>query len=128
MKVFSVYLNKKNQIENAEFIENAFSFKAFIFKSLWCFFNKLWSVGFILLAVESYIAFNINTGVMNVWVGSIISMVLMIYLGFTASQWKEIALKKRGYSFKENIVANNYLEAQLKFFNNIEVKKAVAVS
>lgn len=132
MKTFSVYINinqqinKPNKIEQLEFVENSFYFKAFFFQYLWCFFNKLWLAGLILLTVMSLNSFAVASGFISPVISVGIAFIINLYMGFIAPQLKEFSLMRKGYSFKENIIANNYIEAQLRFYNNLEIKREMS--
>lgn len=117
MKIFSVYLDKKNTLEKAVFVKNGFSLKAFIFSYLWFLFNRMWFIAialFLLNAILFACIFNAHIDFVCYYV---INLAITLYVGSSAMNLKEMSLISRGYKLKESIVAKDEAEAQLKFFN-----------
>ena len=128
-KIYNVYLNPadNNPLESAIFIEDGFSFMAFLFNGLWAIYYRVWGLLAACLIIGTIIELvALRTGMGSEAMG-ILSVLFYIWVGFEACDWYGAALEKRGYVFYEIISATYSLEAKLRFFDKYLNSKNKAV-
>lgn len=117
MKHFSVYLPQDNKLEQAIFITEEFSFKAFLFSLIWALYNKLYCVSFVILSLVMLVSVLLyNECVLSAVVVKI-SCCIPLFCGVNASMWLQNSLLKKNFDFVGIVIAKNITEAQMKFFS-----------
>ncbi|MGN7618729.1 MAG: Erum7620/ECH_0207 family putative T1SS effector [Ehrlichia sp.] len=118
MRPFIIYKHpkKNNSLDNMAFVQDKFSFMAFIFTVFFTLYNKLWALSFI------SIAFFCTTYTMHFKLGFIdsltyllVNLLYMCYMALSYSDWYQAKLKKKGYKMYDIIFAENLICAKLKF-------------
>ena len=121
MKYFSVYVPQEEDSEKVVFIQDGFSLKALILNIVWTLYNKLYFVSsVIILLVFSTEALS-NIGYISEHLAHVIKFGIPLFCGFNANNWLEKSLLKKNFEFVGTILANNPLEAQIKFFSEYDV-------
>lgn len=117
MKNFSIYKKSSNLIE---VVKRGWSFPAFFFGIIWCFYKKLYSIGimiFIFSILINYLYINHNQF-------HIISYILNVctagFLGTSGNKLIEYQLENNGYILKEIITAKDKFNAINLFLNKAE--------
>jgi hypothetical protein len=120
-KIFSVYVKKdsKNPLDTAVFVKQGFSFWAFFFAPIWALYNRLW-FAFLLLVVFS-VLLAINKGPEF----TIASLILNIWFGFEANNFKTRKLERRGYIVFDVVTGIDKLAAQTRFYDKYLLNKPV---
>lgn len=121
MKYFFVYLPEDNNLEKTIFLQDGFSFKAFIFTIFWTLYNKLYFISLLLLT--SLVA--IDLLIVNFYVdGSIAALmntlIVPLICGLNGKQWLCQSLLRRKFTLTGVVIANNITDAQMKFFSEHE--------
>lgn len=120
MKIFTVYVKSNSDIlESAKYIQEGFSFKAFLFNLFWLLYHKLW-----LPAGATFLTFIIvwQLGGLALITGTqkfLITLAIFTYLGFTGRDFLRIDLEKKGYHLEDLIVASDIDDAEHKFISSV---------
>ena len=112
MKNFNIYTNPSG---NLQVVKQGWSFPAFSFGILWCFFKRLYYVG-VILFISSFI-FNIifpSDTKVNI-TAYILSICISGWLGSSGNKLIENNLLKNGYKFKKTVSALNPKSAINKY-------------
>lgn len=109
MKQFKIYANPQGAYDA---VKLGWSWTAFFFGFIWAFVNKMWALGFGVLAVFFVLEFIGDAAgedleeVIEV-LTSIGWLVLVITFGVNGNRWRETNLTLRGYDFKDTVTAAN---------------------
>ena len=118
MKRFAVYLTPDENLEKTVFIQEGFSFKAFIFTLFWIMYNKLYFVSFLLLALITIIQVLLYNGYISNSSVSVINLIgIQLFCGYNAIDWVQHSLLKKKFKLASIVFAKNLNEAQIKFFS-----------
>lgn len=118
MKIYSVYINKKQADPDPIFIEEGFSFLALIFQSLWFFYHKIWIPSFSLIIINFLLFFCFDKGLITSFVYYGLDISFAIFVALFANDWYALSLKSKNYEFTDVIVASNIENAKLRFYKN----------
>lgn len=112
-KLYSVYVNKGayNPLETAVFIKQGFNFWAFLFTSVWAIYNRLWLIFSLLTIIQIMLAVNDSIQFM------LISLLVNIWFGFEANNFKSAKLEKKGYILFDVVTGIDELSASQRFFD-----------
>ena len=99
-----------------EFIEERFSFYAFIFQGFWFFYHKLWLHGITILTIEGALSAALNCGLINNIAFFSIELPFMLLVALQANSWYIENMVKNKHLFIDIIIAKNLDEAKLKFY------------
>lgn len=119
-KIYNVYLKPKakNPLETSIFIEEGFSFMAFIFNAFWALYYRVWSLFiFSIVVMILFELLGIKLGLSNEAV-NILNIGLYAWIGFEANNWRGASLEKRGYILYDVVSATNSLGAKQRFFDS----------
>lgn len=122
MALYAIHLrdNAPQSIAGAEFVCQAFSWKAFFFGPFWLLSNglwaglALWTAAYLLLA-EAAITF------ISSWASASIALVLQVLLGLEASRLREAKLAAKGYRLVEIVAARASDEAEIAFYRHFDL-------
>ena len=125
MRFFNVFTLQQQDSLKIKLIEQGFSFKLLLFRSLWFLFNKMWFIGFLSLVVEVIL---INLFIQEKICGNLF---LVCYLTFITlltligQNLFESYLYAKKHKLEMVIVAQDQDEAQLKYFQIKDSKNYV---
>jgi hypothetical protein len=119
MAVFTVY-SKAGSHEDAIFVEDGFSWGAFLFTGLWALWNRMWIVAAVVIA--ALIALSTGTTAIGLSEGfaGLLNLALSLLFGLEAQDLKRWSLERRGYRQVGLISAADISEAELRFFGSVE--------
>ncbi|AHX03343.1 hypothetical protein ECHHL_0172 [Ehrlichia chaffeensis str. Heartland] len=118
MQSFIIYKHPKkiNTSDGIVFVQDEFSFMAFIFSILFTFYNKLWLLSFISIVILSGIYIMYNTlNLINLPIYLSVNLLYSLYIASSYPDWYQAKLKKMGYKIHDVIFAENLISAKLKF-------------
>lgn len=115
MKNFNIYTNPSGIIQ---VVKQGWSFPVFGFGILWCFFKRLYNIGFILFISSFFfsIIFRSDTNI-NI-TAYIFTICISGWLGSSGNKLIENNLLKNGYKFKKTIKALNPKSAINLYLND----------
>ncbi len=123
MKIYTVYLKEgSDPLEDAEYLSEGFSWKAFILNFFWLVYHKLWVQGaaiFILFIVVGELA---GAGVVGEGAGFVLNIGICMYVGFAGKDFLRKRLESEGYDFTDVVLAKSIDEAEYKFIDSL-IKK-----
>ncbi|GFZ78740.1 hypothetical protein RLOatenuis_0840 [Rickettsiales bacterium] len=114
LKTYAVYLKSRAEPENAIFIKEGFRWLAFIFNVFWLLYNKIWSAGFLMLAIiigSSFLEEYVSDLSSWVW------LILAFYVGFCGADMLQSQLKKRKFEFITTVQAQSTDDASKRFYD-----------
>ncbi|WP_081712327.1 Erum7620/ECH_0207 family putative T1SS effector [Ehrlichia muris] len=118
MQPFIIYKHQKkiNTLDSIVFVQDRFSFMAFIFSVFFTLYNKLWLLSFISVSVftGTYLMYHILNFISFPTYLSI-NMLYMFYMALSYPDWYQAKLKNMGYRIHDIIFAESLLSAKLKF-------------
>jgi hypothetical protein len=117
--IYTVHVNPAlhESYESAKFVEEGFSWKAFIFGMFWLLYQRLWwQSGFVILL--NIILWHLVESKAFTHIGySILSLGIHLVIGFHATDWLRERLKRKGYITADIVSGNSLLGAELRFFD-----------
>ena len=125
MKIYSILIDKEklqasNKLDLAPvFIEESFSFSAFIFQSLWLFYNRVWIFGIGLIILDYALMSLFENEIMNSFVFYGIKMAITVFVALFSKGWYVWSLQRKNYQVVDIIAAKDLDEAKLRFYQNI---------
>lgn len=118
-KIYSVYTkpDENDAYGKTVFVKEGFNIFAFIFGGLWALFNRLWLIAILLIFISASLEMSGKVQL------SIISMLLSLWFGFEAHNFKASKLVRKNFQLADIVIAKNLLEAQQKYFQkNYSIK------
>jgi hypothetical protein len=124
MPLYSVHLRGSGfeSFADAEFVRQAFCWKAFFFGPLWLARHRLW-VGLLLWAAAYLVLIAALPTVLSASSVFLIALSLQIYLGLEANRLQEAKLARQGYRLAEIIAAPAREIAESAFYRQIEAQE-----
>jgi Protein of unknown function (DUF2628) len=121
MALYSVHIlgEGPQSVAEAEFVRQAFSWKAFFFGPLWLLRHRLWA-GIVLWAAGYLTVIAASLTVVSASACLFIAVALQMLLGLEASGLREAKLAKQGYRLIEIIAAPARDEAEIAFYRQFE--------
>jgi hypothetical protein len=118
-RIYSVYVRKdsKNPLDTAIFIKQGFNFLAFLFTMVWAFFNRLWFTGIVLTIFTIF--FELGDSIEF----STASLIMAIWFGFEANNFKSRRLERIGYIIFDVVTGIDKLAAQTRFYDKYLLSK-----
>lgn len=118
LRVYTVHINPAlpHPYEGAEFIEEGFSWRAFLFTGLWALYNQLWLVLLFILFFNAFLMYISDSeisasGIISVQLG------INIIIGYLANDWKRGKLKKKGFIIADIVTGSSIITAEQRFFD-----------
>ena len=128
MKIFTVYSKPGDNIDKSIFIKEGFSIYAFLFQFFWALYNRLWQLSILFIVISMSLNLFLSLEFISVETLYVIDFVMFLFIGIEANDILRYYLERRGYECLAVIAANNYPEAQFRFFKeyvNIDEKYEV---
>ena len=111
--IYTIYLRDNDNPQNAVFIKEGFSPLAMVFSSFWFFYHRAWFIGFIFFIFSMTVRMAMyDSGLLSI----VIILLMSLFSGVFGNDLLQRQLTIRGYNFISAVVANNLLEAKVKFF------------
>jgi uncharacterized protein DUF2628 len=122
VKTYTLHLSRnalpqdEEVLEKAELVEDGFSWGAFFFTALWCFWHRLWLAGlgvlvaFVLLDAL-LVALHVRPGM-----AVLATLLMMSLVGLEASSLRRWTLERRGRPAVDAVSADDLAEAERKSF------------
>jgi hypothetical protein len=118
LHIYTVHVNPANPqpYEAAEFVEEGFSLKAFVFPFLWVLYFRLWWHAVGLGAFNLALFLLADNGVSHVTV-LIVQLGVHLLVGFHANDWRRWRLRQKGHILTDLVTGDSKLRAELRFFD-----------
>jgi len=125
MPLYSIHLrgNGRESFAEAEFVRQAFCWKAFFLGPLWLARHRLW-VGLLLWAAAYLFLLAVLPAVLSASSIFLIALCLQIYLGLEANRLREAKLARQGYRLAEIVSAPASELAEARFYRQVEARDA----
>lgn len=120
-KLYTAYINigKDDPADRMVLVREGFSFWAFLLHVFWLLANRLWlaAAGFmVVLGLIAYMGEVFQLSHASQWALQLLAHLL---LGFTAYDLKRAKLVHRGYRFESVVVAENELNAEQRYYEQL---------
>ena len=103
--------------EEAEFVEEGFSWYPFVFVWMWALYHRLWLIAPVLMVCSGFIF----VAGLQQWLNPVslmaISMGFRLIVGFYGNDWVRGRLKRQGYIIADIVSGDNKLRAEQRFFD-----------
>lgn len=119
MKTFLIYQNNNIDNDKLIFVEEKFSWPAFIFSGLWLLYNRMWMFALICFLFNGFLAYLSSKNLIQMHVVNAVNIGIMLFLGLCGEDIKSYHLKKNNYQLVNIVIAKNKDQALLKHFKNI---------
>ena len=118
-KFYSIFTdsNSETPLDDIEIVSNGFNFWAFIITPIWAVFNRCWLLAFIVVMCEVFAGVASQMGYLSALQAKVILAIFYLYCGLEAANFKEIALKKRGYVMHDIVYARDENSAKVRFMD-----------
>ena len=116
--VYTVHIDPSlpHPYEEAQFVEEGFNWRAFLFSAIWALYNRLWLFFAILICVSCLIiAFS--------WHGISVMGIIFIqfawhlFVGYTGNDWLRAKFKSKGFITADIVTGDSLLRAEQRFFD-----------
>ncbi|WP_217576395.1 DUF2628 domain-containing protein [Mesorhizobium sp. GbtcB19] len=100
--------------EDIHFVRDSFTWLGFLFSPLWLAWNRLWIeavLAFVVMAVLSAVGERLGLE----WAGSMLSLLVSLYVGFEGQPLRIAALRRRGWREWGVVEAANLGDAELRY-------------
>jgi hypothetical protein len=124
MPLYSVHVrgNGRESFADAEFVREAFCWKAFFFGPLWLARHRLWA-GLLLWTAAYLVLLAVLPAVLSASSIFLIALCLQIFLGLEANRLREAKLARQGYRLAEIIAAPASELAEARFYRHAEARE-----
>lgn len=121
MNIYTIHIkeNDPNQLENAIFIKEGFSWMGSVLHVFWTLYHKLWLVSFILFAIEAILAFLQIKGYLSEGVTEALKIGLLLLIGAHFNDLYRANLARKGYVLYGVVSGKNEDDAQYKFMSEM---------
>ncbi len=118
IRVYTVHVNpaQANAYEAAEFVEEGFNWKAFLFGALWALYHRLWQPALYVVVVNMLIAQLLTGGMITHTGGVVLQLGVQMLVGFYANDWRRARLQRRNYLTADIVAGDSLLRAEQRFF------------
>ncbi|AZO17398.1 DUF2628 domain-containing protein [Mesorhizobium sp. M2A.F.Ca.ET.043.05.1.1] len=102
-----------NNAEDIRFVRDGFTWLGFLFSPLWLAWNRLWMAAvltFIVMAILSATGEKLGLE----WAGSMLSLLVSLYIGFEGKNLRIASLRRRGWREWGVIEAGNLADAETR--------------
>ncbi len=117
MRIYNILT--KSSPTDVVFVEEKFSFIAFVFQGFWLLFYGIWPQAIVFLLAKYGIFMAIKNNYVNGSFGFGIDFILAIIVAIFAKTWYIEKLKKDNHKLHSVIIAKNLDEAKLRFYHLI---------
>lgn len=118
MKIYTVHVrpDRLKAGEHPVFVREGFNWMAFIFTFLWAFYQRLWRLGFALLAVSLLLQLaGMYIGLSEPSVAAM-QFGLQALIGMHGNDWLRSGLARQGYIVSDIASGDSLLAAQQRYF------------
>ena len=118
LKFYTVHMHPahKHPEEKAEFIEDGFSFLAFLLGGFWLLYHRLWLASFVFIVVSVSIRMASNADIITSISAEIAMLSLQLLIGLEAQNLRRTKLRAKGYKEMATITAEGHMQAARRFF------------
>ena len=122
MKTYTLHLPRDAQpgepaaLERAELVQDAFSWGAFFFSFLWCFYHRLWLAGLGVLALLAGVLALLAAFDVPGFSRTVAVVLVLILIGLEGNSLRRWTLARRGRPAVDAVAASDRGEAAMKAF------------
>jgi len=129
LRIYTVHINTSHNhpYENAEFIEEGFNWKAFVFSGIWALYHRLWWAAFLIIAANMACTQLAHLGMMSKIGVTILQLGVHAIVGCYANDLLRSRLKKRGFITVDISSGDSLLRAEQRFFDRYFSQAKTAV-
>jgi hypothetical protein len=120
LHIYTVHIKperKAGQASDIRFVEEGFSWMAFVFSTLWALYNRLWLMAGLIIALNVLMMMVAETIRLDVISLSILQLGFQVWIGFHGNDFLRSALRKRGYVTYALVSGENTMRAEQRFFD-----------
>ncbi|MDX8525307.1 DUF2628 domain-containing protein [Mesorhizobium sp. MSK_1335] len=102
-----------NKAEDLRFVRDSFTWLGFLVAPLWLAWNRLWieaALTFVVMAILSVVGERLGLE----WAGSMLSLLVSLYVGFEGQGLRVAALRRRGWREWGVVEAGNLGDAEMR--------------
>ena len=129
LRVYTVHINPSlpHPYEEAEFIEEGFNFRAFVFSTfgLWALYHRLW-LPFVFLFIFNGFLFSLSTADSNSIGMFAVQIGVNVIIGYLANDWLRGKLKRKGFIIADIVTGDSLISAEQRFFDRYFAIKNIA--
>lgn len=117
-RIFTAHIDPSlaRPYEEAEFVEEGFNWKAFIFSGLWALYHRLW-LPLALIVLFNVVTMNmVEAGALTQIGLSILQLAVQLFIGFEGNEWRRRKLARQGYVMADIVVSDHPIRAEQRFF------------
>jgi len=119
LRIFTVHVDPSlaDPYESAEFVKEGFSFRAFLFSTLWALYHRLWGMAALLVAYNLMLFHFFHSGSISPTGLGVIDFGVHLFIGFEAGDWLRARLARQGYVIADIATGDSSLRAEQRFFD-----------
>lgn len=129
LKTYTVHIktDNDNNVKDIVFVEEGFSWMAFIFSIFWTLFNRLWLASVILFVIYMAVEILNDVGTIPVMSFALVKVSIDVLLGFFADDILRAKLDRKGYVFYAIVAGENQAQAQLRFLERRDINEIAVI-
>lgn len=103
--------------DQAEFVEEGFSWRAFLFTAFWLLYRRLWVPAFLVIAVNALVFSLEEAKVLHSGSIAVLQIAIALIVGYHGHDWYRARLKSKGYIMADIVSGENLLRAEQRFYD-----------
>lgn len=117
-RIYTVYLKPTDRkvAETAEFVEDGFSFPAFLFSWVWALYQRLWLVAIAQIAFLILLPKLVQMGALTAAASVAAQIAVQLLFGLEAANLRHRSLLKRGYVLSDVVAEDSLLHARQRYY------------
>jgi hypothetical protein len=119
LRIYTIHIkpNLAQPYDEAEFVEEGFSWRAFIFSVFWLLYKRLWVPALILIAVNATLVGFEEMKILHATSIAILQLGIGMVVGYHGNDWYRARLKSKGYILADIVSGENLLRAEQRFYD-----------
>lgn len=120
MKTYVVYTpaGDPKGLEKAEFVEEGFSWIAFIFALFWALYHRMWWLTLAIMVAAGVLTTLNQAGLLSLAGLGVLRLGGTFLIGLCAPDLRGWSLKRRGYVLADIVTGHDLVAAQQRFFDS----------
>lgn len=128
MRIFTVLESPDSKPERVAFIQEGFSWGAFLFTVMWALWHRMWVMAALLFAVTSFLTVAVALELLGPGMASLLNFGISLVFACEARRLQEVSLERAGFRHSGLIQASNTEAAELTYFSGRVLSAAEPVS
>ncbi len=119
LRIYTVHVNPAlpHPYEAAEFVEEGFSWKAFIFSALWVLYHRLWWPALVIIVCNIFLFILMQSEALTHLGYFILHGSVHLLVGFYGNDWRRKKLQRLGFITADIASGDSLLRAEQRYYD-----------